>query len=191
MKNKSLCKEWKIKLINSLFLGFYSMSLFADVGVSLAAGQGVANIVPIRVGIQKAFQGEIRSDYFWPIWAYWEGAFYTMNGKACPKKPGSHKQLYATVLAGAMRFERQEPVSQVFPYVELGIGISWVSHREIGGRELGTPFLFEDRLNFGIRFGENKQYDLSYRLVHFSNAYMGPCNHGMNLHMVALGYWFK
>jgi lipid A 3-O-deacylase len=193
MKNNCWDKISLSVLISALGFGFgfYPVSVLAKTGISLAAGHGLANIVPVRIGFQKAFEKEIHTDHFWPIWAYWEGALYSMNGKACPKRPGSHKHLYAAVLAGALRFERQEPLSRLFPYVELGIGVSWVNHREIGGRDLGTPFLFEDRLSFGVRFGENRQYDLSYRLVHFSNAYMGPCNHGINLHMVALGYWFN
>jgi len=169
----------------------YSFISSASLGISAGAGHGLSHITPFRLGIQKTFSREIKSDYFWPIWGYWEGAFYSMNGKPCATKPGSNKHLDAMVAAGVIRFEKNDAILGVFPYVELGIGISYITRQEIGGRDLGTPFLFEDRFGLGARFGENKQMDLTYRLVHFSNAYMGPCNHGINLHLIVLGYWFK
>lgn len=162
---------------------------WAEIGVSIGSGYGVANIVPVRVGIQKTFEREWGT-CDWPIGGYWEGSFYTMNGKR-DLKPESHKKLTAAALAGVFRVQRAEKTSWGWPYAELGVGLSWLSQKEIGGRDLGMHFQFEDRIGLGVRFGRDQQYDISYRAIHFSNAYIGPCNHGINLHVIVLGYWFK
>lgn len=113
-----------------------------------------------------------------------------MHGKKGPL-PNSHQQLNAGALAAVVRFNRALCTTIGWPYVELGIGLSLLSQKEIGSRNLGMHFQFEDRFGIGVRFGENREYDFGYKAVHFSNAYLGSVNHGINLHLLTIGYWFK
>lgn len=168
-------------------------------GVSVASGVGVRQIIPVRLGIQQSFGRQLcpRNTACWPVSGYWEGSFYRLQGgKRGPILP-SHREMSIVALAGVFRMGPKEPICDglaawdVSPYVDVGVGISWVSRKEISGRELGIPFQFEDRIGFGCRFGNKKQYDISYRAVHFSNAYLGKKNHGINLHLLVLGYWFN
>lgn len=173
-------------------LVFFSLgcsNIEARTGISIASGYGAAHIVPIRLGVQKSFEKHWWQDTAWPLGGYWEGSFYAMNGKAGPLSR-SHKHLIAAAIAGVFRFERACVTRIGWPYVELGIGLSWLNHKEIGGRDLGIHFQFEDRIGIGVRFGANRQYDVGYKAIHFSNAYIGPSNHGINLHVLMLGYWF-
>ena len=78
-------KEKTIFLFSFIILGFYPVVLLADLGISIASGHGLANIVPFRVGCQKMFKEPIESKYFWPLWPYVEDAYYSMNGKASQK----------------------------------------------------------------------------------------------------------
>jgi lipid A 3-O-deacylase len=187
--NKQSFFDLSLIILGFLMMGFSSVALGRQ-GVSVASGIGAANIVPLRIGFQLEFEKHWRTDTHWPVGGYWEMSVYDMHthNKA---KPKSHRHLNAAAFAGVLRFERDEPVSLGWPYLELGLGVSWLSKKEIGGRDLGWHFQFEDRFGLGLRFGENREYDLSYRAIHFSNAYMGPCNHGINLHVLVLGYWFK
>lgn len=162
----------------------------ARVGVSMASGYGVARIVPLRLGLQKEFKKHWWTDRTWFISGYWEGSLYSLHGKR-GSAPNSHKQLEVGALAGVFRFNRAERTAMGWPYVELGIGLSLLTQKEMGGRNLGMHFQFEDRFGLGVRFGENREYDFGYKAIHFSNAYLGPINNGINLHLLMLGYWFK
>lgn len=159
-------------------------------GVSVASGHGVSDIVPIRIGIQKSFGYPWAHRTRCPIGGYFEASAYALNGKKGRYNPNSNKSAQALALAAVLRFQNQYEILAVYPYLDLGLGASWFSKKEIGGRELGIHFEFEDRLGLGFRFGKNQQFDFCYRAVHFSNAYLGQQNHGINLHLLVLGYWF-
>jgi lipid A 3-O-deacylase len=198
---KMLFNQIKINyLILLKYLGFMFIFLlifglaYADGldGVSISSGTGVCGIRPIRIGLQKHFnQHWCRSETDqWPITGYWELSFYHLKGRA-GQKSGSHHKLNAITLAPVFRFQYIGDETWIFPYLEVGIGVSLFSQKEIGGRDLGMHFQFEDRCSLGMRFGYQQQYDIAYRVVHFSNAYLGPCNHGLNIHFLTLGYWFN
>ncbi len=182
----------RIVILMAMFLSgaLGAFEAWADKGISLSTGYGAAHIVPLRLGFQKTFDKGWNKESSWPISGYWEGSLYHKNGNY-GSKPGSNKRLNALALAGVIRFERAQEIVVGWPYVEFGIGLSWLSRKEIGGRDLGMHPQFEDRFGIGVRFGQNREYDIGYKAVHFSNAYIGPCNHGINLHIITLGYWFK
>jgi len=178
------------KSINFLMLSVGPLHSWAATGISLASGYGVAQSIPFRIGIQQEFNKQWRTDTSWPIGGYWEGSLYNIRAHNKNLDSASHKHLNAVALAAAVRLERKEKMQVGWPYLEIGFGASLVTHKEFGGRKLGTYFQFEDRIGIGVRFGENREFDLSYRAIHFSNAYIGSYNHGINLHLLMLGYWF-
>lgn len=177
-------------LITACLISCLTFAADARTGVSVASGYGAAHIVPLRFGLQREFEKQWRSKSTWPITGYWEGNLYAMHGKA-GSLSNSHRQLQAGALAAVFRFNRALCTTIGWPYVELGIGVSFLTRKEIGGRNLGMHFQFEDRFGIGVRFGENREYDFGYKAVHFSNAYLGTANHGINLHLLTIGYWFK
>jgi len=182
---------WQAKISHILLCaGILVSDCWASQGVSVASGFGAAEIVPLRFGLQTEFEKRWRSESEWPIGGYWEGSVYGMRGQR-GRAPGSHRSLEAVAFAGVIRFERAKEIVIGWPYVELGFGLSWLSQKEIGGRDLGMHYQFEDRFGVGVRFGANREYDIGYKAIHFSNAYIGPANHGINLHVLSLGYWFK
>jgi lipid A 3-O-deacylase len=179
-----------MKIFFWLMILIFSSIANAQWGLSIASGYGAAQLVPIRVGIQKTLQKQWRTQSAWPISGYCEGSFYAMNRRQKPPVGNSPQSLKAAAFAGVLRMQRAQPWHRVHPYVELGLGLSYLNHSRIGSRDLGIHFQFEDRLGIGLRFGEAHQYDLGYKAIHFSNAYLGPANHGINLHVFALNYWF-
>ncbi|HEV2524494.1 MAG TPA: acyloxyacyl hydrolase [Gammaproteobacteria bacterium] len=180
----------RVVLVTACLTSCLTVVANARTGVSVASGYGAAHIVPLRLGLQREFEKQWRTESTWPITGYWEGSLYSMHGKKGPL-PNSHKQLNAGALAAVVRFNRALCTTVGWPYVELGIGLSLLTQKEIGGRNLGMHFQFEDRFGIGVRFGENREYDFGYKAVHFSNAYLGSVNHGINLHLLTIGYWFK
>lgn len=158
-------------------------------GVSLSSGHGSAEITPIRIGIQKYWKQEWLRSCPWSFRGYWEASLYYMNGRHGSME-ASNSNLQALALAGVLRYESNAPILHLWPFFDVGIGASYLSKSSIGDRRLGIHYQFEDRLGVGVRFGHNKQYELGYRFIHFSNAFMAWYNHGINLHTIVLGYWF-
>ena len=55
----------------------------------------------------------------------------------------------------------------IFPYLEAGIGICCISKKTIKGRDLSSPFQFEDRGGIGAKIGKQKNHDLNLRYMHY------------------------
>lgn len=158
-------------------------------GASISYGIGVAGLRVCRVSLQKYWNTTWRFQYSPSLQGYWDISIYNMH--RVPKDIYNNK-LTVVALAPVFRFYR---LTSVLPakniYVECAIGVAQFSKRSIGTRELGTNFQFEDRLGFGMQFGKRNQYDIGYRVLHFSNAYLGKKNHGINLQMLYFNYWFQ
>lgn len=162
-------------------------------GVSFATGYGLRHIVPIRVALRHGVKNEWFQRKPWPVGAYFEGAYYHLGNAKNPRpdpEKHSNTSLDAGAIAGVLRFHRKEKWGWIYPYVDIGVGLSYLTKKEIGGRELGMHFQFEDRLGFGFQAGEHRQWDIGYRFLHFSNAFLGSKNHGIDLHLIVIGYWF-
>ncbi|WP_299490106.1 acyloxyacyl hydrolase [uncultured Shewanella sp.] len=91
------------------------------------------------------------------------------------------------------------PVLQLFffdnsalfkPYIELGIGIAYLSNKylyddTLKQRNLSSYWQFEDRMSIGVKI---KQYDINLRFLHYSNAGFQNPNDGMD--MIQLTFTF-
>lgn len=63
------------------------------------------------------------------------------------------------------------------PYIEAGIGVAGFSSTHAGEQDLGSSFNFEDRIGFGLKFGEGQKVGL--RAIHYSNAGIKEPNDGI------------
>jgi lipid A 3-O-deacylase len=175
---------WFIIVIN-LSIG----KVYASNGISLSYGNGVTGLKSLRIGVQQLWDEAWCKEHLRVLQGYWELSAYHMHRT-------NQDDLYnnkLTVLSFSPVFRLYKPdliLQNKNIYVEFAIGVAQLSKRTLGARELGTNFQFEDRLGFGLQFGKNKQYDIGYRVFHFSNAYIGHKNHGINLQMLYFNYWF-
>ncbi|MFM8455021.1 MAG: acyloxyacyl hydrolase [Gammaproteobacteria bacterium] len=183
----------------SLFYPLVALSVpiehFDRWAVSFASGYGVAHIKPLRFGIMMDWNRAWKLNTAWTLGGYFELSHTQMPGRSgliSSKSRFGNSRLHATALAATARFYYglETIHSEFLPFIDLGFGASWLSKKEIGGRELGIYYQFEDRLGAGFRFGKQAPWELGYRAIHFSNAYLGPKNHGINLHLLVLSYWF-
>lgn len=76
------------------------------------------------------------------------------------------------------------------PWLEGAIGAHLISETMIADRDLSSTFQFGSHIGAGIRFGDNKQYELGYRFQHLSNAGIKGKNDGVNMYLVRVGYHF-
>ncbi len=167
----------------------YGTSANANFGLSVASGDGVKDITPYRLAASWDFGAIWHTDYNWGLTAIWESSVGFWHGSHGPN--GGNDRLKLLTSGPVLRWQLLKPSSiGISPYVELGVGLSWLSRREIGGRKLSLHFQFEDKAGIGIRFGSRSQYDVTYRVFHYSNGSIKRPNSGVNLQMLNLGYWF-
>ncbi|MDF3933289.1 acyloxyacyl hydrolase [Pseudomonas citronellolis] len=65
----------------------------------------------------------------------------------------------------------------VKPFIEAGIGLAGFTGAEVGDRDLGSAFAFEDRLGFGVKFADGQK--VGVRAIHYSNAGLNQPNDGI------------
>ena len=178
-------------LVTMLLTALLASNSYAIGGVMLGAGPaGSADIMNVRLGLIKDWVRPLHVGNNWEIGGYWDLGLYAMHRSNDPDY-GNSNNLLAISFAPMFLFEKTTPMlDDIWPYLELGVGVAQVSKRSIADRDLGTNFQFEDKLGFGFRFGDCQQYDLSYKVVHFSNLYIGNKNNGINLHVFALTHRF-
>lgn len=81
---------------------------------------------------------------------------------------------------------------RVWPYLEGSVGVSYLSDKMFEDRDLGSQFSFKDLVGVGAAFGSRHQYNLSWQLVHYSNAGISSQNSGFTVPLIiTFGYWFN
>jgi lipid A 3-O-deacylase len=100
-----------------------------------------------------------------------------------------HQSLFEVGVTPVFRFA---PASDAYRFfVEAGIGAHFLSHTSISGRQFSTSFQFGDLIGAGWRFGGRRQYEISLRVEHFSNAGIAHPNQGIEFAMLRLARRFE
>lgn len=133
---------------------------------------------------------------------YWEGSYNYVKGKL-PRSKSKHGKpvfVYTTKrgkvitklngLSFGHTFVLYKNAPYIDPYLEAGLGLGVFDKRKLVNRNLGMNALFEIKFSAGFRIGPRGEFDLSYKFIHFSNAYWVRNNDGLNLNFVILNYWF-
>lgn len=169
-----------------ILMGF-TAGAYARNGVSIGYGRGTKQVNAYRVNVQRAWSNNNMTPNKRRIYGYWELGFTQMHNPV-QYWFTTNNNLEATSGSGVLRI----PIKLIGQcYVDLGIGVAYLTNEHIATRNLGARWLFEERVGAGVLFGPWKQYELGYRLTHFSNGYLAQANQSMNLHLIMLGYWFR
>jgi hypothetical protein len=80
--------------------------------------------------------------------------------------------------------------SGVSPFAEAGIGAHLLTDTRLGDRAFSTALQLGSVLGLGLGFGDNGQYEVSYRYQRLSNLGIKNPNDGMDLHLLRFGYNF-
>lgn len=161
-------------------------SVSADYGVNIAYGNGTKNVHDIRLSLQRSW-GYCFTPNLNKFNGYWELAFQHMTGHQVFEYP-TNSNLQSVSASVAIRFQKHTGLNL---FLDLALGVAYMSKDEISSRDLGSNLVFEDRAGFGVLFGPKKQIEVGCRLIHYSNAYLASENHGLNLHLLEVGYWFN
>lgn len=169
-------------LLVLLFVLFISTESSALDGISLGIGKSRDSINIYHLGFQKQFghnwlKSEVGSlsGYHEVSFNYWEY-----------KDESIQQVAYSPVFA----YELTAFGTGVFPYLEGGIGVSYISEKTIKERNMSSHFQFEDRIGVGVRVGEERKHDLNFGYLHYSNAGIKQPNDGIDIFILSYTYSF-
>jgi lipid A 3-O-deacylase len=159
----------------------------------LQASYGTGNPDQLQ-GYRIAFQ------QFWPwigfrqaplnLTGYWDLSF--ANWRTNPPQANQPRSISILAVSPLIRLQSHEHwLLAAQPYLELGIGASFLSNNHLGHRNLGGQFAFQDLIGLGLRWSKTQAWSLSYHYLHYSNASLFPPNQGIDVkHLFTLGYEF-
>lgn len=171
----------------AIFLLIFAFPVFADSGV---AWQGIAFSYG-RNRTDKIDGGRVSYQFLPSSFAWKYGAIY-FHASAAYWHIGGSGNHHVYILAFAPTFRVQLPMAQYFqPFLEASIGPAVLSKRDFGHHQFGSHLLFQDMLGGGFAFGCKKQFEISYRYLHYSNGGWSYPNNGINIQqLITFAYHF-
>lgn len=174
-----MIKRLVILVVVLILMGGSAVAEESGYGISLGYGEADTDIDIYRVGIKKDWpvqwletQAGYVSGYFELSYNRWEFDGQDTNGFA-----------FSPVFAYYFG-DKDNPIR---PYIEGGIGVTYIDEYRIGGRNLSTNFQFEDRIGAGVRWGF---IDLNFRYMHYSNASIKGPNDGIDIFLFTTSIQF-
>lgn len=77
-------------------------------------------------------------------------------------------------------------------YLELSIGLAFLTRTRLEDRNLGIHFAFQDRIGVGVFFGPSKAFSIGLKALHYSNASLAEHNNGLTFPLVLdISYRFQ
>jgi hypothetical protein len=67
------------------------------------------------------------------------------------------------------------------PFINLSIGVAYLTRTRIDHQNLGMHFAFQDQLGIGASFGKKNQLSVSLSALHYSNASLCQQNAGITI----------
>jgi len=81
--------------------------------------------------------------------------------------------------------------ASISPFINAGIGLSYLTRTHIDSQNLGMHFAFQDQLGLGASFGKNQQLSVILSALHYSNGSLCRMNAGITVPlMVTVEYDF-
>lgn len=167
VKQKILC------LVTS-FCCFSNIAL-ADTGVTLTypiSPKDPTNLHGYRVAIWYQPQT-------W-IWSHARIFLNTSFGHWWITSNSPHEQIDIYAVAPTLRYVFKQ-FNNISPFLDLSIGLSYLSSTYIGDRNLGMHFAFQDQVGIGVTVGKAQNLSASLSALHYSNGSMGRKNAGITI----------
>jgi len=149
-----------------------------DFSVFAAAGAADGNIKSAAIGIDIYSKAAWFNDGNWYITPYTEILVGYWEGD---KGHTGVDSLHEAGLSLYGRFVRHRYESvNIRPYLDLGLGLHYLTEDKIEGKELGRQWLAGSNVGIGLIFGKSEQIDIGLRIRHLSNAGTKDTNWGIN-----------
>ncbi|MGB5339028.1 MAG: acyloxyacyl hydrolase [Gammaproteobacteria bacterium] len=139
-----------------------------------------------RLGVQNKWERTWFNGGAWFLNGYWDVTLAYLESDI------DDSDLIDVTLTPVFRLQRDAELSSgVTPFAEAGVGPHLISNTRLGDRTLSTAFQLGSLVGLGLGFGDNGQYQLSYRFQHISNASIKTPNDGLELHLLRFAYAFR
>ena len=169
-------------------------------GLTLAGGEGALSQrhESWRIAGQRTWARRWWQQTHWHFTGYWDLGLTLWDASGLSASPLDRgpRRLYALGLGPVVRWQF-EPLgnSTIAPFLELGVGFALLSDSSLRSGKtrslpLGSHWQFEDRGVAGVRFGQRGRFELAYQRMHHSNLNLASSNHGVDSHLLMLGYRF-
>jgi len=149
-------------------------------GFGMTAGDG-ESIGVIRLGVHKDWEKRWFADSSWFLTGRWEAELGHWGD-------GGSADLSITPI---LQLKPSSADSKSHPFLEVGIGPHILAEDDMNDKKMGGNFHFGSHVGVGYRFGDQNNWELSYRLQHLSNAGIEDKNPGVEFHLIRLGYSFS
>jgi len=164
-------------LLPLIMLFFTSTESPALEGISLGVGRSRDDIDIYHLGFQKQFGRNLIEWKTGHLSGYHEASINHWRHE----KESVQQVAYSPVFTCGF----DDFGSGMFPYLEGGIGVSYISEKEIKGRDMSSHFQFEDRMGVGVKMGRDGRHNLNFRYLHYSNAGIKQPNEGIDIFMLS------
>lgn len=139
-----------------------------------------------RLGLQNKWERTWFNGGAWFLNGYWDVTLAYLESDI------DDSDLLDVGVTPIFRLQRDAELSSgVTPFAEAGVGPHLISDTTLGERSLSTAFQFGSLIGLGLGFGDNGQYQLSYRFQHISNLDIKTPNDGLDLHLLRIAYVFR
>lgn len=147
--------------------------------LALGYGSSSEHIEIFRISLQNDLNKYIFDNNYKYLPSYYETSIGYWKGK-------NNASLNSFSFTPIFRY-RPAKFFDVEPYLEAGVGATYISKTKIESENFGIHFQFEDIVGIGFRF---KNFDLSYRYMHYSNAGLSKYNSGVDFNVISISYRF-
>ncbi|WP_067519881.1 acyloxyacyl hydrolase [Endozoicomonas ascidiicola] len=159
-----------------------------------------ADIQQYRLGLIWEVSNELWSSENTQLQSYVELALGKWNSSLNPafnnQRIGADSVNQISV-SPVFRLTSQQPAwGNSYPFLDMGVGLSYQSEEDIEqkhltGINMGGNWQFEIRAMIGMALGENRDFEISYGWMHYSNAYIHDANEGIDFQTLQLTYRFR
>lgn len=162
-----------------LLIALGATQSYAFEKISFGIGKSNDSIDIYRLGLQKQFDSKWIESKTGYLSGYHEISLNYWKYKDESIKGIAYSPVFVYEFHGS---------NNMFPYLEAGIGASYLSDKIIGARDLSSHFQFEDRVGIGVKVGKQKTHDFNFRYMHYSNAGIKQPNQGIDIFIFSYTY---
>lgn len=191
-----LCLSYRTSVIFLVLVigSVLSFPAKAEFGVSIGYGLG-ADLNAYRLAFQIPTFACCEVGCIWPMSGFLEISLNQLAAKNNSNAINNNNDtLFGAAINHTFRFTQENFSACIFPYVEFAPGVIFLGGNNIHNHHLGNHTLVELKGGVGFRFGRERQYDLSYKFIRFSNTGHilggGGSNNAINLSFIVLNFWF-
>lgn len=171
----------RLLLILSLFFvmpGPWAVAISAPAGVSLT--------LPLIAKDPSNLHGYQAAAWIQPPSLVWPQARVYFDGGfghwwVSPSHPNHSISIYS--VSPYLRFYLIKDHT-INPFIDLGIGLAWMTRTRLDDRNLGMHFAFQDIAGIGASFGPKESLSVRLSALHYSNGSLCNMNAGITLPLI-------